>query len=55
MQVLPAAGYLLHRLRGAVSPRAGKIAFMLFTAVYLLALIGAFAQAMAGLPLIAMN
>ena len=55
MQILPVAGFLLYRLQNTISPRGGQIAFTLLTAVYLMTVVGTFAQAMAGLPLIALN
>jgi hypothetical protein len=55
IQLLPLAGVALQRLQGVISLRSGLIAFTLLAAVYTLAMIATFAQAMAGLPLIALN
>lgn len=55
IQVLPLAGLVLYRLAKAAPERRLQVVFTLFVAGYALAMIAAFAQAMAGMPLVALN
>ncbi len=54
IQVLPVVGLLLARTQGRLGKRRSLAAFTLFAAAYALLLVGTFAQALAGEPLMAL-
>lgn len=55
IQVLPLVGLLLYRMRNRLPARGTQVAFVLIAAGYTLVMVFTFAQAMAGMPLIAWN
>jgi hypothetical protein len=55
IQILPLAGFAIHALRRSIAFRGRLAAFTLVAALYLLAIVFTFAQAMAGLPLVALS
>ncbi|MEQ8789535.1 MAG: hypothetical protein RIC55_24790 [Pirellulaceae bacterium] len=55
LQVLPLAGFAAQRLRKSPADRGGRIAFDLIVAGYAFAMLATCVQAMAGMPLIALN
>ena len=55
IQALPLAGLVAHRMRHVFFPRNGLVVFACFAAAYTLSMVFTFAQAMAGLPLVALN
>jgi hypothetical protein len=52
LQILPLVGWLLSRLAGRLGQRSSRAAFMLLVTGYALAMLGAFLQALFGLPLV---